>query len=75
MGKNTALQNVRDGVQSILMTDHFKKWLEKQDKRTQGKVQLRLNLIISNGHFGVTNFFEGIIELKWKSGLRIYTSR
>ncbi len=23
----------------------------------------------------VTHFFDGIIELKWKSGLRIYTAR
>lgn len=75
MGKNTSLQNVRNSVQSVLMTDHFEKWLEKQDKRILGKVQLRLNLIILNGHFGVINFFDGIIELKWKSGLRIYTSR
>jgi putative addiction module killer protein len=36
---------------------------------------MRLDRIAIDGHFGVTNFFDGIIELKWKSGLRIYTAR
>jgi putative addiction module killer protein len=36
---------------------------------------MRLDRIAIDGHFGVTNFFDGIVELKWKSGLRIYTAR
>ncbi len=60
---------------TVLKTNHFEEWFENQDKETQAKVQIRLDRIAIDGHFGVTNFFDGIIELKWKSGLRIYTAR
>jgi len=60
---------------TVFKTNHFQKWFEKQDKETKAKVQMRVDRIAVDGHFGVTNFFEGIIELKWKSGLRIYTAQ
>jgi putative addiction module killer protein len=50
-------------------------WFKEQDENTQEKVQLRLERLALEGHFGVTNFFDGIIELKWKSGLRVYLAR
>ncbi len=60
---------------TILKTNHFTDWFEEQDKETQARVQIRLDRIAIDGHFGVTNFFDGITELKWKSGLRVYTAR
>jgi len=60
---------------TLLRTNHFEEWFKDQDKETKAKVQMRLDRIAIDGHFGVTNFFDGIIELKWKSGLRIYTAR
>lgn len=62
-------------VYTVLKTSYFEEWFQKQDKETKAKVQMRLDRIAIDGHFGVTNFFDGIIELKWKSGLRIYTAR
>jgi putative addiction module killer protein len=62
-------------VFTVLKTNHFEEWFQKQDIETKAKVQMRLDRIAIDGHFGVTNFFDGIIELKWKSGLRIYTAR
>jgi putative addiction module killer protein len=41
----------------------------------QTQIQMRLDRILGTGHFGTYNFFDEIIELKWKSGLRIYTAR
>jgi putative addiction module killer protein len=60
---------------TILRTNHFEEWFRKQNKETKAKVQIRLDRIAIDGHFGFTNFFDGIIELKWKSGLRVYTAR
>jgi putative addiction module killer protein len=62
-------------VFTILRTNHFEEWFGKQDRETKAKVQMRLDRIAMDGHFGVINFFDGIVELKWKSGLRIYTAR
>lgn len=62
-------------VFTILKSNYFEEWFQKQDKETKAKIQMRLDRIAMDGHFGVTNFFDGIIELKWKSGLRIYTAR
>jgi putative addiction module killer protein len=62
-------------VFTIFKTNHFVEWFAEQDRETQARVQVRLDRIAIDGHFGATNFFDGIIELKWKSGLRIYTAR
>ena len=62
-------------VFSIFKTEQFEEWFQKQDRETQAKIQMRLDRIALDAHFGVTNFFGGIVELKWKSGLRIYLAR
>ncbi|MFM6930117.1 MAG: type II toxin-antitoxin system RelE/ParE family toxin [Bdellovibrio sp.] len=62
-------------VFSLLKTNHFDEWFQKQDAETQARVQMRLDRIALDGHFGVVKFFEGLIELKWKSGIRIYMAR
>ena len=62
-------------VFNIYKTEHFQDWFINQDRITQAKIQMRLDRIAIDGHFGITNFFGGLIELKWKSGLRVYIAR
>lgn len=38
-------------VFTILKTNHFEEWFQKQDKETKAKVQLRLDRIAIDGHF------------------------
>jgi putative addiction module killer protein len=49
--------------------------VESQPETLQTIVLARLHRISVDGHFGTTNHFDGLIELKWKSGLRVYTAR
>jgi len=44
-------------VFTVLKANHFEEWFQKQDKETKAKVQMRLDRIALDGHFGVTNFF------------------
>ena len=60
---------------TILKTEPFEEWFISQNQDTQVLVQMRLDRIAIEGHFGFTNYFDGILELKWKSGLRVYTAR
>ena len=62
-------------VFSLLKTNYFEDWFQKQDPETQARVQMRLDRIAFDGHFGVVKFFDGLIEIKWNSGLRIYMAR
>jgi len=59
----------------ILKTQKFNEWLSFQTDVVQSLVLARLHRISVDGHFGVTNHFDGLVELKWKSGLRVYTAR
>ena len=56
----------------VLKTDEFEKWLSEQQPKTRTIIKARLDLI-SLGHFGNHKRFEGLIELKWLSGIRVYT--
>jgi putative addiction module killer protein len=57
----------------ILWSKEFEGWYLAQTVRTQTLIDGRLDRIKNDGHFGFTNRFDGLIELKWISGLRIYT--
>ena len=57
----------------ITKTDTFARWYSGLDKHTQRIVDARLTRIEQEGHFGTVNRFGGITELKWASGLRVYT--
>jgi putative addiction module killer protein len=59
----------------ILRTLEFNDWLEKQSEKIKLIVDARFQRISVEGYFGVTNYFDNIIELKWKSGLRVYLYR
>jgi putative addiction module killer protein len=56
----------------ILKTDEFEEWLSEQQPKVRTIIKARLDLI-SLGHFGNHKRFEGLIELKWLNGTRVYT--
>ncbi len=56
----------------VLKTDEFEKWLSEQQPKVRTITKARLDLI-SLGHFGNHKRFEGLIELKWLNGIRVYT--
>ena len=55
----------------ILKTSEFERWLSKQQPKIKTLITARLDLL-SVGHFGVHKRFEGLIELRWKNGTRVY---
>ncbi len=57
---------------SILKTDEFNDWLNTQSPKLRTIILSRIDLI-SLGHFGNHKRFEGLIELKWLNGTRVYT--
>ncbi len=56
----------------VLRTSEFKKWLEKQQPGLQARVTARLDLL-SLGHLGDHKRFQGLIELRWRIGVRVYS--
>jgi putative addiction module killer protein len=59
----------------ILKTNDFLDWFDEQQEKTKLLIDARFDRIAYFGHFGTMNRIAGIIELKWKSGMRIYTHR
>lgn len=59
----------------LYRTPEFDLWFYNQTTSTQDLILARLNRISLVGHFGTINYFDGMIELKWKSGLRVYLVR
>jgi putative addiction module killer protein len=56
----------------ILKTSEFELWMSKQQPKVKTLVMARLDLL-SIGHFGDHKRFEGLIELRWKNGTRVYS--
>jgi len=63
-----------DSIQ-IFRTKEFGSWFSGLREKTQLIVNARLQRIEHDNHFGTINTFDGLIELKWKSGLRVYTHK
>lgn len=59
-------------VLEVLKTEEFEQWLDDQSPKVRTVIKARLDLI-SIGHFGNHKRFEGLIELKWLNGIRVYT--
>lgn len=54
-------------------TSEFKEWFEEQTDKIKGLIRARFSRIELSGHFGVVNSVgDGVFELKWKIGLRVY---
>ena len=56
----------------VLKTAEFEDWLNDQQPKLRTMLLARLDLV-SIGHFGNHKRFEGLIELKWINGTRVYT--
>jgi len=56
----------------IVTAAEFDAWLELQQPKIRTIIKARLDLI-SIGHFGDHKRFEGLIELRWKNGIRVYS--
>lgn len=58
---------------SIEKLDDFDEWFLNQTPKTQGIITARFTRIELDGYFGTVKPLEdGLFELKWKNGLRIY---
>jgi putative addiction module killer protein len=58
----------------ILETQEFRNWFQDQNLKTQLIVTARLERLQSEGHWGFVNRFDRLTELKWTSGLRVYSA-
>lgn len=58
---------------SLEKTSEFDEWFDEQTDKIKGLVRARFSRIEVAGHFGVVNSVgNGVFELKWKMGLRVY---
>jgi putative addiction module killer protein len=58
----------------LLKTTEFIEWYQGLDQHQQRMVDARLLRVQMENHFGTVRRFDGLTELKWKSGLRVYTA-
>jgi putative addiction module killer protein len=58
---------------SIVKTSEFNDWFDQQTDKIKGLIRARFSRIEIARHFGVVNSVgDGVFELKWKIGLRVY---
>jgi len=58
---------------SIKKTQEFTEWLDSLTWKAQGQINARLERIQNSSHFGdAKNLGNGLGELRWKNGWRIY---
>lgn len=51
----------------------FQQWFEKETLKSQTQIESRIANIQLSNHFGdVKNLGEGLAELRWKNGRRVY---
>jgi putative addiction module killer protein len=70
-GMRTIMHNSFVTRYSILKTDEFGEWLEELPPKTRSIVLGRLDMV-SAGYFGDHKRFEGLLELRWLNGTRVY---
>ncbi len=60
----------------VLRTSEFEIWLSEESPKIQALVESRIFRIENYDHFGdAKNLGEGLAELRWKNGLRVYFAR
>ena len=60
----------------VSRTSEFESWLSDEFQKIQALVESRIFRIENHDHFGdAKNLGEGLAELRWKNGLRIYFTR
>ncbi len=56
-------------------TTEYEEWFEEETFKSQVQIEDRLSRIETDGHFGEHKpLEEGVSELKWKNGRRVYYS-
>jgi putative addiction module killer protein len=55
----------------VFKTFEFISWLDGQPPKTITIITARIEMI-SIGHFGDHKKFDGLIEFRWKNGIRVY---
>jgi putative addiction module killer protein len=55
-------------------TEEFCDWLLNESLKAQVQIEKRISNIETDGHFGIIkeDLVEGVCELKWKNGRRVY---
>lgn len=56
---------------TVIKMSEFELWLGSQPPKTKAIVLARLDMI-AVGHFGDHKRFDGLVELRWKNGIRVY---
>ena len=56
----------------VLKTSEFEKWLSGLQRKHRAIVTSRLDML-SLRHLGNHKRFQGLIELRWKNGTRVYS--
>ena len=60
----------------VLRTNEFETWLSDEPAKTQALVESRIVRLEHYDHFGDAKYLnEGLSELRWKNGLRVYFAR
>ena len=60
----------------VLRTKEFESWLTTQSEKLQALIEVRIFRIENYDHFGdAKHLGEGLSELRWKNGVRIYFAR
>ena len=60
----------------IEQTNEFANWFDSLNLKDKVQIDSRIQRIRDHGHFGdVKNLREGLAELRWKNGRRIYFSK
>jgi putative addiction module killer protein len=68
-----SIMHTQVGAQfTVIRMAEFDQWLDDQSGKQQAIILARLDMV-AVGHFGDHKRFEGLIELRWKNGTRVYT--
>lgn len=60
----------------IEATEEFEDWLSQLPPKYEGQIRKRLLAIQEHGHFGdYKSLGQGLYELRWENGRRIYFAR
>lgn len=63
-------------IYGLVRTDEFAAWFFELSVKEQAQIDSRLARVEEFGHFGdCKNLGDGLAELRWKNGRRIYFSR
>ncbi len=67
---------MKDRIYQIHRIPEYRSWYEEQTEKTKVQIDDRLSKIQDEGYFGdhksVSDDGEGVWELKWKNGRRLY---